>query len=80
MCSMFNPEIFEQSIIGMVIYTQKIWDFILSADFQYVTYSLKQIFLLTQYQINFFHSDFMNTFVMQSTRCIYPSIAARKVY
>jgi hypothetical protein len=48
MCSMFNPEIFEQSIIGMVIYTQKIWDFILSADLQQVTQSLKQIFLLTQ--------------------------------
>jgi hypothetical protein len=48
MCSMFNPEIFEQSIIGMVIYTQKIWDFILSADLQRVTHSLKQIFLLTQ--------------------------------
>jgi len=45
---MFNSEIFEQSIKGMVIYTQKIWDFILSADFQYVTYPLKQIFLLTQ--------------------------------
>jgi hypothetical protein len=45
---MFNSEIFEQSIKGMVIYTQKIWDFTLSADFQYVTYSLKQIFLLTQ--------------------------------
>jgi len=48
MCSMFNPEIFEQSIIGMVIYTQKIRDFILSADLQQVTYFLKQIFLLTQ--------------------------------
>lgn len=48
MCSMFNPEIFEQSIIGMVIYTQKNWDFTLSADLQQVKYSLKQIFLLTQ--------------------------------
>ena len=46
--TMFNPEIFEQSVIGMVIYTQKIWDFILSADLQQVTHSLKQIFLLTQ--------------------------------
>ena len=48
MCSMFNPEIFEQSIIGLVIYTQKIRDFILSTDLQQVTHSLKQIFLLTQ--------------------------------
>ena len=48
MCSMFNPEIFEQSIIGMVIYTQKIWDFILSTDLQQVIHFLKQIFLLTQ--------------------------------
>ncbi len=45
---MFNSEIFEQSIKGMVIYTQKIWDFILIADLQQVTHSLKQIFLLTQ--------------------------------
>ena len=32
----------------MVIYTQKIRDFILSADLHQVTHSLKQIFLLTQ--------------------------------
>ncbi len=38
---MFNFEIFEQLRSWMVIYTQKIWAFILSADCQQVKCPLK---------------------------------------